>query len=148
MQVLYHNQSLNASFLGYNFLIRKITGGDIVYDLGALIKTHRKERRITQKKLGEMLGVSEGTISKYEANVSLPPFETLRSIASIFNISMDELYGMKHQGTLSTHGLTSAQTDTLKALADVYRSKNIEVNKQSIQQQFTVLGKIATELTK
>ena len=148
MQALYHNQSLNASFLGYNFLIRKITGGDIVYDLGALIKTHRKERRITQKKLGEMLGVSEGTISKYEANVSLPPFETLRSIASIFNISMDTLYGMKHQGTLSTHGLTSAQTDTLKALADVYRSKNIEVNKQSVQQQFTILGKIAAELTK
>ena len=119
-----------------------------MYDLGALIRSLRKERKITQKKLGEMLDVTEGTISKYEANTMTPPFETLRSIACIFNISMDELYGMKHQGTLSTHGLTSAQTDTLKALADVYRSKNNEVNKQGVQQQFTVLGKIAAELTK
>ena len=54
-----------------------------MYDLGTLIRTLRKERKITQKKLGEMLGVSKGTVSKYEANVSLPPFETMRSIASI-----------------------------------------------------------------
>ena len=55
-----------------------------MFDLGTLIKKLRKERGITQKKLGDMLGVSEGTISKYEANVSMPPFETMRSIASIF----------------------------------------------------------------
>ena len=57
-----------------------------VYDLGALIRSLRKERKITQKKLGEMLDVTEGTISKYEANTMTPPFETLRSIASIFNV--------------------------------------------------------------
>ena len=39
-----------------------------MYDLGALIRSLRKERKITQKKLGEMLDVTEGTISKYEAN--------------------------------------------------------------------------------
>lgn len=87
-----------------------------MYDLGALIRSLRKERKITQKKLGEMLDVTEGTISKYEANTMTPPFETLRSIASIFNVSMDTLCGMKHQGTLSTHGLTEAQTETVKAL--------------------------------
>ena len=67
-----------------------------MYDLGALIRSLRKERKITQKKLGEMLDVTEGTISKYEANTMTPPFETLRSIASIFNVSMDTLCGMKH----------------------------------------------------
>lgn len=85
-----------------------------MYDLGALIRSLRKERKITQKKLGEMLNVTEGTISKYEANTMTPPFETLRSIASIFNVSMDTLCGMKHQGTLSTHGLTEAQAETVK----------------------------------
>ena len=126
----------------------KIIGGETVYDLGALIKTLRKERKITQKKLGEMLGVSEGTVSKYEANVSLPPFETMRSIASIFNVSMDTLCGMKHQGTLSTHGLTEAQTVTLKALVDAYRVKNAQSGRQLTQEQFAVLGKITVELTK
>ena len=119
-----------------------------VYDLGALIRSLRKERKITQKKLGEMLDVTEGTISKYEANTMTPPFETLRSIASIFNVSMDTLCGMKHQGTLSTHGLTEAQTETVKALVDAYRIKNAQTSRQLTQEQFAVLGKITAELTK
>lgn len=119
-----------------------------MYDLGALIRSLRKERNITQKKLGELLDVTEGTISKYEANLMIPPFETLRSIASIFNISMDTLCGMKHQGTLSTHGLTEAQTETVKALVDSYRVKNAQIGRQLTQEQFAVLGKITAELTK
>lgn len=119
-----------------------------MYDLGALIRSLRKERNITQKKLGELLDVTEGTISKYEANLMTPPFETLRSIASIFNISMDTLCGMKHQGTLSTHGLTEAQTETIKALVDSYRVKNAQIGRQLTQEQFAVLGKITAELTK
>lgn len=119
-----------------------------VYDLGALIKSMRKERNMTQKKLGELLGVSEGTVSKYEANVSLPPFETLRSIASIFNVSMDTLCGMKHQGTISTHGLSESQTDTVKNLVSIYRLKNTQTGKQLTQEQFAALGQIVAELTK
>ena len=119
-----------------------------MYDLGALIRSLRKERKITQKKLGEMLDVTEGTISKYEANKMTPPFETLRSIASIFNVSMDTLCGMKHQGTLSTHGLTEAQTETVKALVDAYRIKNAQTGRQLTHEQYAVLGKITAELTK
>lgn len=110
-----------------------------MYDLGALIRSLRKERNITQKKLGEMLDVTEGTISKYEANTMTPLFETLRSIASIFNVSMDTLCGMKHQGTISTHGLTEAQTETVKALVDAYRIKNAQSGRQLTQEQFAVL---------
>lgn len=119
-----------------------------MYDLGALIRSLRKERNITQKKLGELLDVTEGTVSKYEANIMTPPFETLRSIASIFNVSMDTLCGMKHQGTLSTHGLTEAQTETVKALVDAYRIKNAQTGRQLSQDQYAVLGKITAELTK
>lgn len=119
-----------------------------VYDLGALIKSMRKERNMTQKKLGELLGVSEGTVSKYEANVSLPPFETLRSIASIFNVSMDTLCGMKHQGTISTHGLSESQTETVKNLVSIYRLKNTQTGKQLTQEQFAALGQIVAELSK
>ena len=95
-----------------------------------------------------MLHVTEGTISKYEANSMTPPLETLRSIASIFNVSMDTLCGMEHQGTVSIHGLTEAQTETVKALVDVYRIKNTQTNRLFSQERFTVLGKITAELTK
>ena len=119
-----------------------------MYDLGVLIKTLRKKRNLTQKQLGEQLGVTEGTVSKYEANTMTPPFETLRSIASIFNVSMDTLCGMKHQGTLSVHGLTERQTETVKDLIDAYRTKNEQSGGQTTQEQFFVLGKITAEITK
>ena len=119
-----------------------------IYDLGALIRTLRKQRNISQQTLAELLHVSDATISKYEANTSIPPFETLRSIAGIFNISMDELCGMKHQGTVSTHGLSEMQTETVKSLIDAYRLKNAQTVKKLTQEQFAILGQIVAELTK
>ena len=119
-----------------------------IFDLGKLIKTLRVQRKFTQKRLADLLGVSEATICKYESNVSTPPFETLRSIASIFNISMDTLCGMKHQGTLSVHGLTERQAETVKERVDAYRTKNEQSGGQTTQEQFSVLGKITAEITK
>ncbi len=119
-----------------------------MFDLGALIKSLRKERKMTQQKLGELLDVTEGTVSKYESNQMTPPFETLRTIASIFNVSMDTLCGMKHQGTLSTHGLTESQTESVKALIDAYRIRNAQTGRQLTQEQFAALGKITAEMTK
>ena len=118
-----------------------------IYDRGALIKKLRSDRNITQKRLAKMLNVSETTVCKYENNTSTPPLDTLCNIASIFNVSMDTLCGMKEQGKLSTHGLTEAQTDTLRALADVYRSKGV-TGKKLTQEQYAVLGQILAEIIK
>ncbi len=119
-----------------------------MFDLGMMIKTQRKQRKMTQQQLAELLNVTDGTVSKYEANTMIPPFETLRMIASIFNISMDTLCGMKHQGTLSTHGLTESQVKTLKDLADAYRRKDHCMNRQPTPEQYAVLGEITAELLK
>ena len=119
-----------------------------MFDLGATIRELRKQRDYTQQRLGDLLGVSEGTISKYEANYMTPPLETLRSIASIFNISMDTLCGMEHQGTMPVHGLTERQAETVKELIDAYRAKNEQQGGQITQEQFSVLGKITAEITK
>ena len=119
-----------------------------VYDRGELIRKLRTERNFTQKQLADKLGVSEATVCKYENNTSIPPFETLRSIASIFNVSMDTLCGMKHQETLSTHGLSEAQTETLKELICAYKNKNCQTIKHTTTEQYAVIGKIAAELTK
>lgn len=119
-----------------------------MYDLGVLIRSLRKERGLTQEQLGNLIDVTEGTVSKYEANIMTPPFEKLRSIASVFNISMDTLCGMKHQGTLSIHGLNEMQTETLKALIEAYRLKNAQTAKKLTQEQFAILGQIVAELAK
>ena len=118
-----------------------------MFNLGETIKNLRIKSGLTQKKLGSRIGVCEGTISKYEAGTSMPPFETLRAIAAVFHVSMDEIYGME-QSTLSTSGLTEAQAETVKDLINAYHQRNAQYIKQPTPEQFAVLGAITAELTK
>lgn len=53
----------------------------------------RKEKGLTMKKLGEMVGVGESTISQYENGKRQPDFTTLDKLAEIFNVSVDYLLG-------------------------------------------------------
>ena len=119
-----------------------------MYDLGMKIKSLRIERKITQKKLGEIINVSEATISKYESNGSTPSIEILRQIACFFNVSMDTLLEMEKQGTISTQGLSESQSNTVRALINAYHIKNAQTVKQITKEQFSVLGEITAELTK
>ncbi len=119
-----------------------------LHDFGAYLRKLRKERNWSQQQLANLLHVTDATISKYEANTAIPQYETLRSIASIFNVSMDDLYGMKRQGTVSTHGLSESQIESLKALIEAYRLKNAQTGKTLTQEQFAILGRIVAELSK
>lgn len=56
----------------------------IGYDFGLILRGLREKSGITQKQLGNKIGVSEGMISRYENNMSEPPFDTMRSFAAIF----------------------------------------------------------------
>lgn len=48
---------------------------------GERIRSVRKERGLTQKALGELLGVTQATVAQYETNPNPPKIETLRRIA-------------------------------------------------------------------
>ena len=76
-----------------------------------------------------------------------PPLETLRSMASIFNVSMDTLCGMKYQGVISVHGLTERQTAIIQDLSNIFRNQN-SVRKTLSVEQYAILGQIVEEMTK
>lgn len=59
--------------------------------VGILIQKLRKENKLTQQKLADLLGVSPKTISKWETGTGLPDISFLRRICEIFNITIDEL---------------------------------------------------------
>lgn len=61
--------------------------------LSERLKTLRKEKKITQQKLANLLGVSSGTIAMWETNKREPDFETLNRIADYFGVSTDYLLG-------------------------------------------------------
>ncbi len=45
--------------------------------LGEMIRTTRKEKRLTQEKLGELVGVNKSQISKLENNANSATIETI-----------------------------------------------------------------------
>lgn len=55
----------------------------------------RKNRGIGQQDLADVLGVSFQSVSKWETGITLPDITLLPSIAEYFNVSVDELLGLK-----------------------------------------------------
>lgn len=55
------------------------------------LKELRKEHNLSMKELGKILGLSESTISLYEAGKREPDIKTLIKIADYFNVSVDVL---------------------------------------------------------
>lgn len=60
-------------------------------NLGEKIKKYREEKKMTQVEVAEVLGVKPATISKYEAGTLEPNIESLKKIAELFGVSVDEL---------------------------------------------------------
>ena len=63
--------------------------------LGSNIKKYRKDRKITQEQLAEVLGVSDQAVSRWENGTTYPDIELLPTIAVYFGVTMDELMGME-----------------------------------------------------
>lgn len=61
--------------------------------IGEMIRNKRKEAKITQQELGEILGVSSQMIAQYENDKRKPKIETLRKICKAMNITVGELGG-------------------------------------------------------
>lgn len=59
--------------------------------IGKFIAELRKEHGFTQEQLGEKLGVTNKTVSRWETGTYLPPAEALLMISEIFDISINEI---------------------------------------------------------
>ncbi len=58
---------------------------------GDKIKLYRENKKMTQNEVADILGVSSATISKYESGALEPNIESLKRLAELFEISIDEL---------------------------------------------------------
>ncbi|MBQ1991988.1 MAG: helix-turn-helix transcriptional regulator [Clostridia bacterium] len=59
--------------------------------VGAFLKELRKENGMTQEQLGERVGVSNKTVSRWETGNYMPPVESLSMLSDIYNISINEI---------------------------------------------------------
>ena len=63
-------------------------------EIAARIKAIRTERGLSQEKFGNILFVSQDTVSLWEKGKSLPTAEFIISICKTFDVSADYLLGL------------------------------------------------------
>jgi transcriptional regulator with XRE-family HTH domain len=59
--------------------------------IGKFLAALRKERGMTQEQLGEQLGVTNKTISRWENGNYLPPVEMLQLLSDLYGITINEI---------------------------------------------------------
>ena len=60
--------------------------------LSLKIKEIRKQRKLTQEKLSELVGVDNGYISKLEIGQNFPTIGTLEKIANVLEVELSVLF--------------------------------------------------------
>ena len=69
-----------------------------------LIRTYRKQAKISQQELGDKLGVTRNTVVNWEAGKYRPDIDLLLPLCSLFGITLYQLFGAEDQTLgISTH---------------------------------------------
>ena len=70
-------------------------------EIGELINSKRTEKGLTMKKLAELMGVSEGTISRWESgDIENIKRKKIEKLSKVLGISIYELMGWPESGYL------------------------------------------------
>lgn len=84
--------------------------------MGQFLKELRKENGLTQEQLGEKIGVTNKTISRYETGNYVPPVECLALLSDIYGISINEIVAGRR---LESEEFTEAAEDNLKGALEL-----------------------------
>ena len=87
------------------------------------LRAFRKQKEFSQEYLAEKMNVSRQTISKWENGTAMPDLKKLTDLASLFDVSMDELLGTSAPD-YKTSVSDNAELEILKQAFDEYKAKN------------------------
>ncbi len=59
--------------------------------IGQFLSELRKEQNLTQAQLGEKIGVTNETVSRWETGTYLPPVESLQLLSELYHVSINEI---------------------------------------------------------
>lgn len=95
------------------------------------LREARRKANITQVQLAKECNVSQGTIANWESGYRTPDLDMLRKIASLLNVSYDDLLGDKIVETVFDGKIAPEKIDLIKEKApDISRSDLEAIMKQ------------------
>ena len=108
--------------------------------LGEKIKKYRESKNMTQGEIADILGVKAATISKYEAETLEPNIESLKRLADLFEVSVDEL--------IKEDSFDISKINILEVLKEVIKPGDVVLLKASNGMKFYELAERMISLWK
>lgn len=99
-------------------------------ELGRYLYHLRKQKDVSLSAVGKAIGKSHNFLSEVENGKKLPSDETLRSIASYFNVNEDTLYGMLGRVPLRATEYVKDNPDLQRVLSEIQASRKISCEKK------------------
>ena len=90
----------------------------------SILKQLRTQKGLTQPELAAKLGISRSAISMYERGEREPDTATMESIAALFGVDMNYLYGMP---TVTFDDFTYALHNESRELTEENKQKLLEM---------------------
>lgn len=75
------------------FMFRELKTELNMTELAQRLKNYREQRKITQKRLAELVGVSPRVYNRWENGDATPHWDSILKIVDLLGISLDELAG-------------------------------------------------------
>lgn len=99
------------------------------YEFANRISELRKQKGLSQKELGDLLGVSNKAVSKWENGESMPKTSTMIKLAELFSIDANELIGFE-ANKVNESSVNQIELDKLKTENRMLNSKLETMNKK------------------
>ncbi len=99
--------------------------------IGAFLKELRVQNHMTQEQLGEKLGVTNKTISRWECGTYLPPVEMLKELSDLYGLTINEIVSghrlneeqFRQQAEMNIADALKTSAFTLKERVRYYKRK-------------------------
>lgn len=99
--------------------------------MGSFLAELRKEHNYTQAELGEKLGVTNKTVSRWETGNYMPPVEMLEELSNMYGMTINELLSGRKLSTEEFKEMAETNIkETLKASAFDLKEKQIYYKKK------------------
>ena len=96
----------------------------------------RKRKRLTQTELGKMFGVGAVAVHKWETGASEPNMKTLRGLAELFGLTLDELIGEGPRPEETAN--LAVMTRAFRQLTEAEQEKLLAVGRALYEEAFRV----------
>lgn len=90
---------------------------------GNRLRQLRKEKKLTQRQLAEMVGLRHSVVSFYEIGERIPSPEIIKKLASSLHVSSDYLLGIDKGETVDLFGLDEEDKHLVRTMVETLRSK-------------------------